>query len=175
VAWIAAGANLEVVNGRILHAESEPYAWSVKTSVGVLHISHTSVEFSGPQEQLKGVKFTSEVSWKQCRVGFFPNIPGLTSIPENVVCLKACPEQSISCVSCHIVREYCGLRFSIIMNTKRKNLSFSAQDNVHQRARAEHCTGCRVTDDCIPASLPVKWPSMFCSYSTLRPLQSTHQ
>ena len=53
--------------------------------MGVLHISHMSVELSGPQEQREGVKFTSEASWKQCRVGLFPNIPGLTTIPENAV------------------------------------------------------------------------------------------
>ena len=63
VAWIALRANLDVVDGRILHAESEPYARSVKTSMGVLHISHMSVELSGPQEQREGVKLTSEVSW----------------------------------------------------------------------------------------------------------------
>ena len=62
MAWIAARANLEVVDGRILHAGSEPHARSVKTSVGGLHISHTSVEMSGPQEQYEGAKFTSEVS-----------------------------------------------------------------------------------------------------------------
>ena len=63
MACIAARANLEVVDGRILHAESEPYARSVKTSIGVLHINHMSVELSGPQEQREGVKLTSEVSW----------------------------------------------------------------------------------------------------------------
>ena len=156
MAWIAARANLEVVDGRILHAESEPYARSVKISVGVLHISHTSVGFSGSQEQLEGAKFTSEVSWKQCRVGLLPNIPGLTPIPENVVCLRAYPQQSISCVSRHIVRENCGLKVNIIIEIKRKNLPFSAKGIRHHRARAEHCIGCQVTDDCIPASLPVK-------------------
>lgn len=69
MAWIAAKANLDVVKGRILHAGSEPYDRSVKTSVGVLHISHISVELSGPQEQREGVKFTSEVSWKEAGAG----------------------------------------------------------------------------------------------------------
>jgi hypothetical protein len=156
VACIAVRANLEVVDGRILHAESEPYARSVKTSVGVLHISHTSVVLSGPQEQLEGAKFTSEVSWKQCRVGLFPNVPGLTPIPGNVVCLRVYPQQSISCVSRHIVREDYGLRVNIIIDTKRNNLPISGKGTLHHRARAEHCIGCRVTDDCIPASLPVK-------------------
>jgi hypothetical protein len=69
VARIAGEANLDVVEGRILHAGSEPYDRSVKTSVGVLHISHISVELSGPQEQREGVKFTSEVSWKEAGAG----------------------------------------------------------------------------------------------------------
>jgi hypothetical protein len=140
----------------VFSTQKASHTLGVKTSVGVLHISHTSVVLSGPQEQLEGAKFTSEVSWKQCRVGLFPNIPGLTPIPGYVVCLRVYAQQSISCVSRHIVRENYGQRVNIIIDTKRKNLPFSGKGTLHYRARAEHCIGCRVTDDCVPASLPVK-------------------